>query len=54
MPRSALKIRCIKSSGIWAFAKSQNPDDLMQRIFNAERGIFEELDDGAKKGKQEH
>ena len=37
-----------------AYAKAQSPDDLMQRIFNAERGIFEELDDGAKKGKQDH
>jgi len=35
-------------------AKAQNPDDLAQRIFNAERGIFEELDDGAKRNKQEH
>ena len=35
-------------------AKAQNPDDLAQRIFNAERGIFEELDEGAKKAKQEH
>jgi twitching motility protein PilT len=34
-----------------AIAKSQAPDDLMARIFNAERGIFEELQDGAKKGK---
>jgi twitching motility protein PilT len=34
-----------------AFAKAQQPDDLMQRIFNAERGIFEELQDGPKKGK---
>ena len=34
-----------------AIAKSQAPDDLMQRIFNAERGIFEELQDGQKKGK---
>jgi len=37
-----------------AFAKAQQPDDLMQRIFNAERGIFDELDDGGKKGKQDH
>lgn len=36
-----------------AFAKAQMPDDLMQRIFNAERGIFEELDDGAKRGKRD-
>jgi len=35
-------------------AKAQNPDDLAQRIFNAERGIFEELDEGSKKAKQEH
>ena len=37
-----------------AIAKSQAPDDLTQRIFNAERGIFEELDEGTKKGKQDH
>ena len=36
-----------------AFAKSQMPDDLMQRIFNAERGIFEELEEGTKKGKRD-
>ncbi len=35
-------------------AKAQAPDDLAQRIFNAERGIFEELDEGSKKAKQEH
>jgi len=35
-------------------AKAQSPDDLAQRIFNAERGIFEELDEGTKRGKQEH
>ncbi len=27
---------------------------LAQRNFNAERGIFEELDEGSKKAKQEH
>jgi twitching motility protein PilT len=36
-----------------AIAKSQAPDDLMQRIFNAERGIFEELEEGSKKGKRD-
>jgi twitching motility protein PilT len=33
-------------------AKAQSPDDLAQRIFNAERGIFEELNDD-KKGKRD-
>ena len=36
-----------------AMAKSQAPDDLMQRIFNAERGIFDELDDGPKKSRRD-
>ena len=36
-----------------AIAKSQAPDDLMARIFNAERGIFEELEEGSKKGKRD-
>ena len=36
-----------------AIAKSQMPDDLMARIFNAERGIFEELEEGSKKGKRD-
>jgi len=35
-------------------AKAQNPDDLAQRIFNAERGIFEELDEGMKKSRQDN
>jgi twitching motility protein PilT len=34
-------------------AKAQSPDDLAQRIFNAERGIFEELNDDVKKGKKD-
>jgi twitching motility protein PilT len=38
-----------------ALAKAQSLDDLAQRIFNAERGIFEELDaDGPKKPKHDH
>jgi twitching motility protein PilT len=36
-----------------ALAKSQAPDDLAQRIFNAERGIFEELNDDVKKSKRD-
>ena len=36
-----------------AIAKSQAPDDLLARIFNAERGIFEELEEGSKKGKRD-
>ena len=32
-----------------AVAKSQAPDDLIARIFNAKRGIFEELDSVKKK-----
>jgi len=38
-----------------AIAKSQSPDDLIARIFNAKRGIFDEPSDAAKKAKhQEH
>jgi twitching motility protein PilT len=36
-----------------AIAKSQAPDDLTQRIFNAERGIFEELEEGTKKNRRD-
>ena len=38
-----------------AIAKSQSPDDLIARIFNAKRGIFDEPSDAAKMAKhQEH
>ena len=37
-----------------AIAKAQSADDLMQRFFNAERGIVEGDDERAKKAKEAH
>jgi twitching motility protein PilT len=37
-----------------ALAKAQSADDLMQRFFNAERGIVESDDERAKKAKEAH
>jgi twitching motility protein PilT len=37
-----------------ALAKAQTPDDLMQRFFNAKRGIVESDEERAKKAKEAH
>jgi twitching motility protein PilT len=37
-----------------ALAKAQSPDDLMQRLFNAKRGIVESEEERAKKAKDAH